>query len=151
MKNITARSEIIIKRLCAQLGFAASTVTAYCEKFSPDIFGHCRKPLDAAETEFYGISNTLSEIADAVARLCEELWANALSIEEKDPTLAESYRKKAQIAISSAELFEELSVSIYSRISHNSQYADINVAALRRDAAGFITNLRDAVKSISES
>ena len=150
MEEIKARSALIIKRLRAQLGFSASTVTAYCEKQTTDIFGRSKRPIEQADSEFYGMSDTLSDIADAIARLCEELWSNALTVEENDPSTANAYRAKAQAAIAVAELFEELSVSVYRRISRSSQFAEINVAEIRRQAAGFIVHVNNAVKVLSE-
>lgn len=150
MEDIKARSALIIKRLRAQLGFSVSTVTAYCEKLTPDIFGRCQKPIDQVDAEFYGMSDTLSDIADVIARLCEELWSNALTVEENDELTANAYRAKAQAAIAAAELFENISVSVYRHISRGSQLAEINVAPLRREAAGFIVRINDAAKALSD-
>ena len=150
MEEIKARSALIIKRLRAQLGFSASTVTAYCEKQTTDIFGRSKRSIDQADAEFYGMSDTLSDIADAIARLCEELWSNALTVEEIDPSTANAYREKAQATIAVAELFEEFSVSVYRQISRGAQFAEINVAEIRRQAAGFMIRVNNAAKILSE-
>ncbi len=144
------RHALTIKRLCDQLRFAASAVNAYCEKLTPDIFGQARGSATEAESEFYAMSSILSDSADAVATLADQLLCYAYGMEESDTETAARLREKVDIAVVAAELFEDISVAIYSHIQFGSSMAVIDVAAMRRDAAGFLIKLRDAVRSISD-
>ncbi len=151
MNEDITRQTLTIKRICDQLRFAASAVNAYCEKLTPDIFGQYRSSASTVSDEFYAMSSILSDSANAVATLADWLWHSADDIEETEPETAEKLRKAVDTAVVSAELFEDVSVAIYSHIKFSSDMAVIDVAALRRDAAGFLIKLRDAVKSISEA
>ncbi len=149
MKETDPRQALIIKRICDQLRFAASAVNAYCEKLTPDIFGQYRSTADTVNAEFYAMSSTLSDCADAVATLADQLWSLSDRIEESEPDIAARLRQTVDTAVISAELFEDISVAIYSHIKFSTDTAVIDVASLRRDAVGFLIKLRDAVSSIS--
>ncbi len=149
MKKQDTRQTLIIKRICDQLRFAASAVNVYCEKLTPDIFGKYRGSAESVNEEFYAMSSILSDSADAVATLADQLWSYAEQIEESEPEASAKLREKINTAVVAAELFEDISVAVYSHIQFSANMAVIDVAAMRRDAAGFLIKLRDAVSSIS--
>ncbi len=150
MNEKDTRQTLIIKRICDQLRFAASAVNAYCEKLTPDIFGKHRGTSDEIKNGFYSMSSILSDSADAVAMLADQLLCKANVLDESDPEAAAKLKEIVNTAVVSAELFEDISVAIYSHIKFGASTAEINVAPLRREASGFLIKLHDAVRSISE-